>query len=84
MGLPLTTILGSPDPRLCTQPQAPCRNVNLTSARVALPRFCGLEVGGKETPIFDRRGSSVSHLLPLMPLEASLHHWALKAPLEAL
>lgn len=56
MGLPLTTILGSPDPRLCTQPQAPCGNVNLTSARVALPRFCGLEVGGKETPIFECRG----------------------------
>lgn len=42
MGLPLTTILGSADPRLCTQPQAPCRNVNLASARVALPGFCGL------------------------------------------
>lgn len=51
---------------------------------LSLPRFCGLEVGGKETPIFECRGSSVSHLLPPMPLEASLHHWALKAPLEAL
>lgn len=40
MDLALTTILGSADPRLCTQPQAPCRNVNLASARVALPRFC--------------------------------------------
>lgn len=35
-GPSLTTILGSADPRLCTQPQAPCRNVNLASARVAL------------------------------------------------
>lgn len=84
MGLPLTTILGSPDPRLCTQSQAPCRNVNLTSARVALPRFCGLEVGGKEAPIFEYKGSSVSHLLPPVPLEAFLHHWALKAPLKTL
>ena len=42
---PVTTILGSVDPGLCTQPQASHRNVNVASARVALPRLWGLESG---------------------------------------
>lgn len=56
---PITTILGAVDPRLCTQPQAPHRNVNLASARAALPRLGGLEWGGGGRRIGGAKGSHV-------------------------